>query len=60
MREKLRDLVFADMSFTVLVELCPDLFEATDFFTGKETKFTGALVDVRKIVEDNGEKLESQ
>jgi hypothetical protein len=48
------------MSFTVLVELCPDFLEATDFFSGKETKFTGALVDVREIVEDNGEKLQSQ
>ena len=60
MREEPWDLVFANMSFTVLVELCPDFFEATDFFTGEEAKFAGTLVDVREIFVDDGEKLESQ
>jgi len=58
--EKPGELVLANMSFTVLVELCPDFFEATNFFSGEETKFAGALVDIREIFVDDGEKLESQ
>jgi hypothetical protein len=57
--EKARNLVLADVSRAVSVEIGPCFLEPTCFFPREETKFAGSLVDKRKIFVDDGEKLTS-